>query len=95
MAVAIVATYRALLPAAIADAHPATEAALEPVTLRHAPRLLRILAPIAMLGILCMILQRSAAIWSAIYLADVLARSRRGSPRSPTSCTWARWSWAG
>ena len=72
MAVAIVATGRAVLPAAIADVHPAHEAALEPVTLRHAPRLLRILAPIAMLGILCVILQGSAATWSAIYLSDVL-----------------------
>ena len=72
MAVAIVATGRAMLPAAIADVHPAHEAALEPVTLRHAPRLLRILAPIAMLGILCVILQGSAATWSAIYLSDVL-----------------------
>ena len=61
-----------MLPAAVADVHPAHEAALEPVTLRHAPRLLRILAPIAMLGILCVILQGSAATWSAIYLADVL-----------------------
>jgi fucose permease len=72
MVVAIVATSRAMLPAAIADVHPAHEAALEPVTLRHAPRLLRILAPIAMLGILCVIVQGSAATWSAIYLADVL-----------------------
>ena len=72
MAVAILATGRAMLPAAIADVHPAHEAALEPVTLRHAPRLLRILAPIAMLGILCVILQGSAATWSAIYLSDVL-----------------------
>lgn len=72
MAVAILATGRAMLPAAIADVHPAHEAALEPVTLRHAPRLIRILAPIAMLGILCVILQGSAATWSAIYLSDVL-----------------------
>jgi len=72
MVVAILATSRAMLPAAVADVHPAHEAALEPVTLRHAPRLLRILAPIAMLGILCVILQGSAATWSAIYLADVL-----------------------
>ena len=72
MAVAILATGRAMLPAAIADVHPAHEAALDPVTVRHAPRLLRILAPIAMLGILCVILQGSAATWSAIYLSDVL-----------------------
>ncbi|HEU0244952.1 MAG TPA: MFS transporter [Candidatus Limnocylindrales bacterium] len=72
MAFAILATARAMLPAAIADVHPAHEAALEPVTLRHAPRLLRILAPIAMLGILCVILQGSAATWSAVYLAEVL-----------------------
>jgi fucose permease len=56
----------------VADVHPAHEAAVEPVALRHAPRLLRILAPIALLGILCVILQGSAATWSAVYLADVL-----------------------
>ena len=72
MAVAILATSRSMLPASIADVHPAHEAALEPVTLRHAPRLLRILAPIALLGILCVIVQGSAATWSAVYLADVL-----------------------
>jgi MFS family permease len=72
MAIAILATARAMLPAEVADAHPAHESALEPVTLRHAPRLLRILAPIAMLGILCVILQGSAATWGAVYLADVL-----------------------
>lgn len=71
-AVAILATARSMLPAAVADVHPAHESALEPVTLRHAPRLLRILAPIAMLGILCVIVQGSAATWSAVYLADVL-----------------------
>jgi len=42
------------------------------VHLRHAGRLLRVLGPIAMLGILCIVLQSAASIWSAVYLADVL-----------------------
>src|SRR5829696_2884682 len=72
MAIVIVLTARWMLPATVADLHPADEAALEPVTLRTAPRLLRVLVPIAMLGILCVILQGAAATWSAVYLTDVL-----------------------
>ena len=69
----IVAAYRFLLPAAVADAHPETDGvADEPVHLRHAGRLLRVLGPIAMLGILCIILQSAASIWGAVYLTDVL-----------------------
>ena len=50
----VLAAYRLLLPAAVADVHPATDGvAEEPVHLRHAGRLLRVLVPIAMLGILC------------------------------------------
>jgi MFS family permease len=63
---------RSMLPAVVADAHPAHEAVLEPVSLAVAPRLLRVLVPIALLGILCVILQGSAATWSALYLTDVL-----------------------
>ena len=70
---AILAAYRFLLPAAVADAHPETDGvADEPVHLRHAGRLLRVLGPIAMLGILCIILQSAASIWGAVYLTDVL-----------------------
>ena len=73
LGLAVVAAYRFLLPTAVADAHPATDGvADEPVHLRHAGRLLRVLGPIAMLGILCIVLQSAASIWSAVYLADVL-----------------------
>ncbi len=73
LGVAIVAASRSLLPRAVADAHPETDGvADEPVHLRHAGRLLRVLGPIAMLGILCIVLQSAASIWSAVYLADVL-----------------------
>jgi MFS family permease len=60
-----------MLPAAVADA-PDPGAINDPVHARMLPRLLRILAPIAMLGILCAILQSAAQVWSAVYLADVL-----------------------
>jgi fucose permease len=69
----VLASYRLLLPAAVADVHPATDGVVEePVNLRHAGRLLRILGPIAMLGILCIVLQSAASIWGAVYLTDVL-----------------------
>jgi MFS family permease len=60
-----------MLPAAVADG-PDPGAVNEPVHVRHAWRLLRILFPIAMLGVLCAILQSAAQVWSAVYLADVL-----------------------
>jgi MFS family permease len=65
-----------LLPRAVADAHRAGESdeASELVHVRNAPRLLRILLPIAMLGILCTVLQGAAATWGAIFLTDVLAQ---------------------
>lgn len=62
---------RWFLPAAVADAHVG-DADPVPITVRAAPRLLRVLVPIAMLGVLCVVLQSSAAIWSAVFLADVL-----------------------
>lgn len=62
---------RWFLPGAIADAHAPGSDPL-PIGPRSAPRLLRILVPIAMLGILCIVLQSSAAIWSAVFLTDVL-----------------------
>ena len=73
IAVALLAASRFLLPASVADAHPETDGvADEPVHLRHAGRLLRVLGPIAMLGILCIVVQSAAAIWSAVYLTDVI-----------------------
>lgn len=73
VALALLAASRFLLPAGIADGHPETDGvADEPVHLRHAGRLLRVLGPIAMLGILCIVIQSTAAIWSAVYLAETL-----------------------
>ncbi len=62
-----------LLPAAVADA-PHDAAGEEVIHLRSTPRLLRVLLPIALLGILCVTIQGSAATWSAVYLADVLGQ---------------------
>jgi fucose permease len=64
---------RWLLPAGVADA-PHDTAGDEAIHLRSAPRLLRVLVPIAMLGILCVTIQGSAATWSAVYLAEVLGQ---------------------
>jgi fucose permease len=73
LGVALVTMSRFLLPTAVADAHPETDGiANEPVHLRHAGRLLRVLGPIAMLGILCIVVQTTATVWSAVYLSDVL-----------------------
>jgi hypothetical protein len=73
IAIALLVASRFLLPAHIADAHPETDGVGdEPVHLRHAGRLLRVLGPLAMLGILCIVIQSAAAIWSAVYLADTL-----------------------
>jgi MFS family permease len=73
LVVAVLATSRFLLPPSVADAHPESGGvAAEPVHLRHAGRLLRVLFPIAMLGILCIVLQSAASVWGAVYLADVL-----------------------
>ncbi|HKF84494.1 MAG TPA: MFS transporter [Candidatus Limnocylindrales bacterium] len=70
---AIVATSRFLLPSAEADAHPETDGVTdEPVHVRHAARLLRVLGPIAMLGILTIVVQTTATVWSAVFLTDVL-----------------------
>ena len=69
----VLAASRSLLPTSVADAHPVTDGvADQPVRVRDAGRLLRILGPIAMLGILCIVLQSAAAIWSAVYLTEVL-----------------------
>jgi MFS family permease len=74
--IAIVAAYGSLLPRSVADAHPETDGvADEPVHLRHAGRLLRVLFPIAMLGILCIVLQSTASVWGAVYLDEVLGLS--------------------
>ncbi|MEO5964025.1 MAG: MFS transporter [Candidatus Limnocylindrales bacterium] len=74
VAVAILVSARRLLPAAIADAHPLDAPAPEPVNPGAVGRLLRVLAPIALLGILCVVVQGSAATWSAVYLTEVLGQ---------------------
>jgi fucose permease len=43
-----------------------------PVTLRDAPRLLRLLAPFALLGVLGVMLEDAAQTWSSVYLVEVL-----------------------
>jgi MFS family permease len=43
-----------------------------PVTLGDAPRLLRLLAPFALLGVLGVMLEDAAQTWSSVYLVEVL-----------------------
>lgn len=43
-----------------------------PVTLRDAPRLVRLLAPFAVLGVLGVMLEDAAQTWSSVYLVEVL-----------------------
>jgi MFS family permease len=43
-----------------------------PITLRDAPRLLRLLAPFALLGVLGVMLEDAAQTWSSVYLVEVL-----------------------
>ncbi|MHB8891785.1 MAG: MFS transporter [Candidatus Limnocylindrales bacterium] len=72
LAATVLVASRGLLPARIADAHVPGDVVEEPIHVRNAPRLLRVLVPIAMLGILCAVLQGTAATWSAVFLTDVL-----------------------
>ena len=69
----ILASGARLLPRAVADA-PHDAAGEEPIRLSSAPRLLRVLLPIALLGILCVTVQGSAATWSAVYVNEVLGQ---------------------
>src|SRR4051794_8995030 len=59
-----------LLPEHEGETAAATEEA--PVTLRDAPRLLRLLAPLALLGVLGVMLEDAAQTWSSVYLVEVL-----------------------
>jgi fucose permease len=61
-----------LLPDAVADAPEPTDAPVERIHLRNAPRLLRLLGPIALLGLLGVMLEDAAQTWSTVYLVDVL-----------------------
>lgn len=71
----VLAAATRLMPRAVADAHPVDDHVAETaVTLGTLPRLVRMLVPVAMLGILCIILQNAAAAWGAVFLTDVLGQ---------------------
>ena len=72
LAITVLVAGRFLLPSSVADAPHDALVAAEPLRVAMLPRLLRVLVPIALLGILCVTVQGSAATWSAIYLSDVL-----------------------
>ena len=64
---AIVAS-RWLLPHGDADRIPDET----PIAARDVPRIVRVLAPVALVGVLGVMLEDAAQTWSAVYLADVL-----------------------
>jgi MFS family permease len=72
LAIAILVAGRFLLPSAVADAPHDALTTAEPLRRAQIPHLFRVLVPIALLGILCVVVQGSAATWSAIFLSDVL-----------------------
>jgi fucose permease len=72
VAIVVVAVSGRFLPREVADAPSGKDADAPPLRLQSLPWLLRMLAPIALLGILCILLQSAATTWSAIYLADDL-----------------------
>ncbi len=61
-----------LLPDVEADAPEPTDQPVERIHLRNAPRLLRLLGPVALLGLLGVMLEDAAQTWSTVYLVDVL-----------------------
>ena len=68
-AVSLIASTRLL------DEHEGETAAAAdeaPVTLRDAPRMVRLLAPFALLGVLGVMLEDAAQTWSSVYLVEVL-----------------------
>lgn len=66
------AASRALLPGRDVDVH---EEDIEPVRLRDVRRILQLLGPLALIGLLGVMLEDAASTWSSVYLVDVL-----GSP---------------
>ena len=72
--IALVAVAPRFLPRSIADTRGADEAEAPPIRPAALPRLLRVLAPIALLGILCIFAGNGVTTWSAIYLTDVLGQ---------------------
>ncbi len=83
LAITVLVAGRYLLPSPIADAPHDALSASEPLRPRMIPHLLRVLVPIAALGILCVTLQGSAATWGAVFLADVL-----GAPEGIAAATF-------
>lgn len=70
------ATARSLLPASIADVRNRLAGEVDVhIHPRNAVHLLRVLLPVAMLGILCAVVQTAAATWSAVFGTEVLGLS--------------------
>lgn len=74
LAIVSLVASRALLPDREADALPegTDPAEAEDIHLRNAPRLLRLLGPLALLGLLGVMLEDAAQTWSSVYLVEVL-----------------------
>ncbi len=78
LALAILATSGPLIRAKAADAPIPGGGApgpIERIHARNAPRLMRILLPVAMLGVMTAIAQATASTWSAVYLTESLGLS--------------------
>ena len=71
LAAAVLVSSRNLLPAAVADHVEDDGHHSESIHVRNLPRLLQILVPVAMLGIVTVVLQSAAATWSAVFLTEV------------------------
>lgn len=72
--VALVVVAPRFLPRAVADVRGDEERDAPPIRPASLPRLLRVLVPIALLGILCIFLGNGVTTWSAIYLTDDLGQ---------------------
>lgn len=64
-----------LLPGRDVDRAAETEAGELPLRVRDLPWILRLLGPLALLGLLGVMLEDAAATWSSVYLVDVLRTS--------------------
>jgi fucose permease len=69
----VIVSARALLPTSLADA-PHESGGDQPLSLATLPGMLKVLVPIALLGVLCVALQGSAASWGAVFLTDVMSQ---------------------
>ncbi len=72
LAAGTLVAWRGLLPDREADASGGDGADDLPVTPRRLPRLLRLLGPVALLGILSVMIQDAASTWSPVYLVNTL-----------------------